>query len=231
MGKAKREPAVSSFGELHKLLLGYRERWIFRGHSNADWKLVPKGGRAEYGGQDVELFESWKRRAVEYLSPHPQSDWDRLAIAQHHGLATRLLDWTTNPLNAAYFAVGNEGKGPAVLFSVKFASSFNQSADRVDPPVAPMAFDGVAILRPRGVVPRITRQGGLFTIHNPPDTSLEELPAGIVTVDRIMIAESYRAQLRADLAFYGVNSASLFPDLEGLSKFLNWTAEAGNLSE
>jgi hypothetical protein len=222
--------AVSTFGDLHARLSAYRKNWIFRGHASASWRLVPRGGRAPFLGQDQALFESWKRWAIEYLSPYPQTDWDRLAIAQHRGLATRLLDWTTNPLNAAYFAVKDRAKGPAVLFAVKFTPAFSKSAHLLHPD-DPMTLDGTAIFRPRGVVARIIRQGGLFTIHNPPDTSLEDLSRDIVTLERIEIEEGYRARLRSELAFYGVSSASLFPDLDGLSSFLNWTAESGELSE
>ncbi len=87
-----------------------------------------------------------------------------------------------------------------------------------------MSCPGIAVFNPSGVVPRITRQGGLFTIHNPPSSPLEELPPGVVKLRRIVIAARYRSALLAELAFYGVTSASLFPDLDGLSRYFNWSA-------
>ncbi len=53
----------------------------------------------------------------------------------------------------------------------------------------------------------------------------------IVILKQIVIAESYRPKLLAELARYGINSASLFPDLDGLSSYLNWTVESGELSD
>jgi len=222
---------VSSFAELHDRLselagLEFRDQWIFRGHVDASWKLVPKAGRDPYRGKDRDLFERWKRSAVEHIPSVGRSDWDWLAIAQHHGLVTRLLDWTTNPLNAAYFAVREQGQGPAVIYAARFGLAFSESVHRDPANTDPMNVEDTAIYRPSSVVPRITRQGGLFTIHNPPQKGLEELRADIVTLKKIEIEEGYRVQLRADLAFYGVTSDSLFPDLDGLSEYLNWSLES-----
>jgi FRG domain len=224
MGKAKSlGTEVSSFGKFHEHLSGFRDGWISRGHSDPSWKLVPKAGRAFFTGNDKTLFESRKLNAIEYLSLRPDSNWDWLAIAQHHGLVTRLLDWTTNPLNAAYFAVYESGDRPAVIHAAKFETNFGESADKNYPD--PMSCSGISIFRPSGIVPRITRQGGLFTIHNPPSSPLEKLPQGVVTLQRIVIGERFRTRLLSDLAFYGVTSASLFPDLDGLSRFLNWSVK------
>jgi hypothetical protein len=218
-----KEYYVKNFEQLHKCLLQYRQKkvWIFRGHANKDWSLVPKIGRSPYSGVDeIQIFESWKRRAIEYLNISPESDWDWLAIAQHHGLVTRLLDWSTNPLFAAFFAVKNTYKGQAMIFVARIP---------YDPKIqqtSPFDINGVKIFYPKSVVPRITRQGGLFTIHGNPTESPEEGIKDITELHKIYIEESYRNTLRSELSFYGINEATLFPDLDGLASFINWTIEA-----
>jgi len=231
MGKMAATGAVTSFRGLHARLSSYGKGWIFRGHADTGWPLIPRAGREPYTGHEKTLFDAWKRKAVEHLASNFTSDWDWLAIAQHHGLATRLLDWTTNPLNAAYFAVKEPRKGPAVIHAAKFEARFNSSAETWSKD--PLECNSVVIFRPRGVVPRIVRQEGLFTVHNPPEKSLESLaserigPAEekIVILHQVVIAESYRRNLLAELDRYGINSASLFPDLDNLSCYLNWTIE------
>ena len=228
MDKKDAAGAVASFHQLHRKLSRHGKDWIFRGHADVSWELIPKAGRWPYAGHEEALFELWKLRAVEHLATHITSDWDWLAVAQHHGLATRLLDWTTNPLNAAYFAVRESRDGAAIIHAAKFEERYNRSAETLFE--EPAKCDSVAIFRPRGVVPRIVRQGGLFTVHGPPERALESLTRErIVTLKQIVIAESYRPRLLAELARYGINSASLFPDLDGLSSYLNWTVESGEL--
>lgn len=217
-----KEKTVNNFEELHQSLVEYREdkRWIFRGHSNKKWTLLPKIGRNPFSGVDEKMvFESWKRAAIEYVDKIPNNDWDWLAIAQHHGIATRLLDWTTNPLNAFYFAVNEEISDQAVVFAAKFKYRISEN------PSSTFKFKDIAIFRPRRVVPRITRQGGLFTIHPNPTESINEKSKNVCDMHRIVIAKDYRNKLLSELSFYGINAVTLFPDLDGLSKFINWAIE------
>ena len=216
------EIIVHNFEELHQAFREYREdkRWIFRGHSNPEWKLLPKIGRPLYAGVDEKMvFESWKRAAIEYVSIIPLSDWEWLAIAQHHGLATRLLDWTTNPLNACYFAVRESDSTNATVYAGRF--KWNAS----DTQEYPLDIKYIVTFRPQRVVPRITRQGGIFTIHPKPNIELKLGVKGLVDLQKVIIADSYRDTLLSELSYYGINSATLFPDLDGLSTFINWTIE------
>lgn len=210
---------VDGFAKLHKVLGRYRKdnRWIFRGHSDPNWPLRPKVGRDEFVGCDDEsIFRAWKRRAVEFISLPFEDDWGWLAIAQHHGLATRLLDWTFNPLAAAFFAVNQDLDAEAVVYA--FKPQFVVTPETTKP----FEVKGVLKFKPAGVAPRIIRQGGIFTIHEKPPISLENLIGKEDELEKIIIAKTYRRELVFELSHYGINNAALFPDLDGLSAHVNW---------
>jgi hypothetical protein len=215
-----RESRIHSFAEFHDHLAPYRNdtAWVFRGHSRIEWELVPKAGRLPYSlCNDLEMFEHWKRRAVEYTSIQPKDDWDWLAIAQHHGLATRLLDWTSNPLVAAFFAVHEQdGEDDAVVYA------YHSDRVVITEEITPHKFDGIVRFRPRGVAARIVRQDGLFTVHGPASLSLSDNLHSDELLERIVIAATYRKNLIHELFQFGVSLLSLFPDLDGLSNHINW---------
>ena len=210
--------------DLHRLFEVYRSRdglgWFFRGQADSSWELLPKAGRPTFNnGRDLGRFKHWCDRAVA-CRELPDSVWERLVIAQHYGLATRLLDWTFNPLVACFFAVADLPDIDGAVyahFPTRFIDQSEQSIERIDL---------VAGLIPRAIDIRILRQAGGFTVHPRPAEPLaaEDLqkPLSGLSLVKIEIPCDLKGAVREMLENYGVNYSALFPDLDGLSRQTNW---------
>jgi hypothetical protein len=220
---------IDSWTDLAKLVEKCaREKWIFRGEDRCNSALVPKAGRIgaaagaarkkPYSATHEEMaLTQFKRQARPYVLHRPASDSEWLAIAQHHGMATRLLDWSESLLVACFFAVVSAGtKGSARIYGAKdlFEASDAQAEN-------PFQIEQVLIYRPPHITPRIPAQRSVFTIH--PNPTLDFAP----NVSSWQISENACAQIKTILDASGINESSLFPDLDGLARYLGWRYKWG----
>jgi type I restriction enzyme M protein len=181
--------------------------------------LLPKIGRinppesiGSRQANEKEILRLFKERALRFIDFTPASDWDWLALGQQHGLPTRLLDWTDNPLVACYFAVEEQAEDDSVIYAYQDRSYID-----VEQYPDPFRYRQVGKFIPRHITPRITTQGGLFTIHPKPYEPFES-----EEIEKIVIPNEIRSSLKRTLNKYGVDRFSLFPGLDGLAAHIEW---------
>ena len=216
--------------------LGNSADLLFRGQ-RADWPLFPKLARLSkekrLKGQieNIEklLIEEFRRLYIPLTEFQPADDWDLLALAQHHGLPTRLLDWTYNSLAALWFAVEQTPEidnttnqpRPAVVWILS-AHTEDFRTDTLK--ITPLSNKITKVFRPKVVSRRISAQAGVFTVH--------KINEGERVVDfqrhkdfsskltKLLIPADCFSNIRQRLNMLGVNASTVFPDIDGLCKHL-----------
>lgn len=118
---------VDSFEEYLRIVKEeLSDKVYYRGQSKSvddGYNLTPSVGRfshlhsiglARLEDLEREVLETFRNHLITYVSHRPTSDWELLSLAQHHGLPTRFIDWTTNPLVALYFSLREKQEANSV---------------------------------------------------------------------------------------------------------------------
>lgn len=224
--------------ENHEEIHGSTQPLWYRGQKSASWKVLPKAYRI----RTPDRLEPERLRCFNLLAPSvgnlpangqsPTGPLEWMCAMQHHGVITRLIDWTETALIALWFAVEGDAKSDAAVWvldpwvlngatlgrkSVPLAndsllSSYAINDDRAIGAALPAAF------RPRHVDARLHAQNGVFTIHGSKRNALET----IVELKKIVIPRDARAKMFNELSRSGFAYSRVFPDLDGLAREANY---------
>lgn len=199
-------------------------RYLFRGAADADWPLsslfdrrfaaVPMERRMQLWDR---LVHEWRRGCAELGIDDAVLAEDRTlwALGQHHGLPTRLLDWSTSPYVAAFFAFADHLTRSPGRFSQVAVWALH-----LDNPVWLRAGGVEVVAVPTVANARMRNQGGRFTLCRASIATLEEYAERFATgtaLTRCVLPAEAAGRALPDLDAMGITSAELFPDLGGVA--------------
>jgi hypothetical protein len=257
-----REVRVQSWSEFNRYISN-RDGWAFRGQSDARWPLLSslprrlqqnKVDREHWRQREERAIRIFRRKAHVYLPDKSvlEDDLRCLAMMQHHGAPTRLLDFTKSPFVAAFFAL-EQAAGDAAVYALNTPYIWAAGPDHdpaltrdvIDPRVPgnferhfavnklPVVWFG----EPREMDRRLVAQSGLLVVPGVLDKTLDVLLAGYaheqVLVERVLLGADIRAEVMHELYRMNITHATLFPDLEGLARSIvyeleeNWPPQGG----
>lgn len=230
--------------------------WAFRGHKEASWELfsslsrhlrdfVP--GRSVWQEREARAVRIFRRKAHNYLEDLRTLDDDLrcLALMQHHGAPTRLLDFTKSPYVAAFFAL-ESATGDAAVYALNTPALWHCAPvnapelthDEIDPRkpenferyFTTNKFEVVWTGEPRAMDRRLLAQSGTFVLPGLLEKPVEEILLSYHSSEPlirkiILPARTVRMEFMRSLYRMNLTNATLFPDLDGLARSVAFELE------
>jgi hypothetical protein len=250
------EIRVSTWIELHEELFAdawheearrHRSDYAFRGRGDAAQDLSTSLARLGETAPELEahMLRAFRKYAASDAVP-VDSVWNWLALGQHHGLPTRLLDWTYSPYVALHFATANPDhhERDAAIWMVDYVRAhelspeplraaleaeganvfttelLDEAAATLDE-LARLGAEFVVFVEPPSFDERIVNQYALFSLMSRADASLGEWLAEHEELGRkIVLPAELKWEVRDKLDQANVTERVLFPGLDGLSRWL-----------
>jgi type I restriction enzyme M protein len=166
-----------------------------------------------------KLFDEFRNLVPAHSDVDVNDEWLVLWLAQHHGVPTRLLDWTRSPLVATYFAVERSVAQDAAVWAIWGLD------DEPKRPTSPFDVTKIMKVSPLAVTPRVQAQSSVFTVHADATSICDPTKSPASSIQKFVIASTERDRFRRQLDFLGVNRSTIFPDLDGLGTWLRWRSQ------
>ena len=239
---------VTRMGEYFDMLNNLVQKggtYWYRGQGSITWTLTPSALRFRTLNERTKalgLLADFKRYG-EVRVPNPPASTEELKwvqLAQHHGLPTRLLDWTKSGAMALYFACCDSFDKDGAVFvldPIRLNKKVKARKTRVfDANADAQLINGYFKLGGKRIASgkrsiainpvwnceRIMRQNGVFTLHGSRDFSLTSNQ--VSRLKCLRISRKQKKSLLAELELCGVNEMAIFPELEHLCSYLKKTA-------
>jgi hypothetical protein len=211
-------PTIKTFYDFEDQVSGTARGCLYRGVDEASFDLTPSLFRDKVITEvdEIEKAMMWlfKTHAVAHLQRLPVSNLEWLTVARHHGLPTRLLDWSFSPLVACFFAVYRK---PTVDGAVYIYDNRDAWLNIIQEDVDPKTLLKAVALLPLHATRRVSAQSGAFTVHPTTQPTLDN-----DKINKVIIPHVLKTEFLEKLVRFGIHHGTLFPDLDGLSNYIRY---------